>query len=167
MCQVRDVMTTRVITLTPETTAEEAIETLVNQRISGAPVVDPEGRLLGVLTEYHLLKIASFPSLQEVSAGDMMTKVVWVVSEDASLEQAAEMLAKHRIRRLPVIKDGKVVGVISRRDVIRHLLSERRNLTPTSDLSRLCKRLMSAIGQERSPRPKRARKPRALSGAAI
>src|SRR5688572_10129549 len=107
---VRDIMTRGVVTFSPETTAEEAIETLVEQRISGAPVVDAEGRLLGVLTEYHLLQIASFPSLQDQTVGELMTRAVWVISEDADLTAAAELLARHRIRRLPVVNQGRVVG---------------------------------------------------------
>jgi hypothetical protein len=59
-----------------------------------------------------------------------------------------------------------VVGVISRRDVIRHLLVERRNLTQSSDLSRLCQRLMTAIAHDRPPRAKRVRKAR-ISGSAV
>ncbi len=141
MCRVRDVMTTEVITLAPETSVEQAIDTLVDQRISGAPVVDAEGRLLGVLTEYHLLKIASFPSVQDMTVGELMTKAVWVIAEDANISTAAELLARHRIRRLPVVDRGYVVGVISRRDVIRHLLRQRRELAGMEDLPRLCEQL--------------------------
>lgn len=166
MERVRDIMTRGVVTFSPETTAEEAIETLVDQRISGAPVVDAEGRLLGVLTEHHLLKIASFPSLQEQTVGDLMTRAVWVISEDADLSAAAELLAKHRIRRLPVVDQGRVVGVVSRRDIIRHLLRQRRQLAGRKDLPRLCERLLAAIGHERPPRAKRARREKAASRTA-
>jgi CBS domain-containing protein len=165
MCRVRDIMTTKVVTLTPEASVEEAIDTLVDQRISGAPVVDAEGRLLGVLTEYHLLKIASFPSVQDMTVGELMTKAVWVISEDAHISVAADLLARHRIRRLPVVDHGYVVGVISRRDVIRHLLRQRRELAGMEDLPRICERLMKCIGHERAPRPKKARRTAAASGS--
>ncbi len=163
---VRDVMTPRVITLMPDTPAEAAIETLVDARISGAPVVDEEGRLLGVLTEYHLLKIASFPSLQEQTVGELMTKVVWVIGPDADLTSAAELLAKHRIRRLPVVDHGRVVGIVSRRDIIRHLLNQRRQSVQRKELPNICKRLLSAIGQDATPPRKRMRRETAVSGAA-
>jgi CBS domain-containing protein len=162
---VRNIMTRSVITFTPETTADEAIEALVSHRISGAPVVDAEGRLLGVLTEYHLLKIATFPSLQEQTAGELMTKAVWVISEDADLTAAAELLARQRIRRLPVVDRGRVVGIVSRRDIIRHLLSQHRQLHERPDLPRLCQRLLAAISQDR-PRARRTRRGNAASGAA-
>lgn len=163
---VRDVMTRNVVTLPPEATAETAIETLVEQRISGAPVVDAEGRLLGVITEYHLLKIASFPSLQDQTVAELMTKAVWVITEDAELADAAELLSKHRIRRLPVVDHGRVVGVVSRRDIIRHLLRQRRELANSHRLPQLCQRLLSALGQERGPRARRTRREPASSGTA-
>jgi CBS domain-containing protein len=166
MCRVRDVMTTQVVTLSPETSAEEAIDVLVNGRISGAPVVDTEGRLLGVLTEYHLLKIASFPSVQHMTVAELMTKAVWVISEDAHISVAADLLARHRIRRLPVVDRGYVVGVVSRRDVIRHLLRERRQLAATEDLPGICERLLKAISHDGPPRPKKMRRAKAESRAA-
>jgi predicted transcriptional regulator len=159
-------MTKRVVTLCPEDSAEQAIDALVNERISGAPVVDAEGRLLGVLTEYHLLKIASFPSVQDMTVGELMTKAVWVISEDATIAHAAELLARHRIRRLPVVDRGRVVGVISRRDVIRHLLSQRRQVAASRDLTQICETLMTAMAHERPPRPKRTRRKNVESGTA-
>ena len=161
---VRDVMTRSVVTFSPETTADMAIETLVEQRISGAPVVDPDGRLLGVLTEFHLLKIVSFPSLQQQTVGELMTKAVWVIAEDASLADAADLLSQRRIRRLPVVRDGRVVGVVSRRDIIRHLLQQRTQLAQRADMPQICQRLMAAIGAERVPTAKRVRRGKAFSG---
>lgn len=146
MNRVRDVMTARVITLSPADSIECAVETLVEHRISGAPVVDAEGRLLGLLTEFQLLKIASFPSLKNMSVSDLMTKAVWVISEDAPLSEAADLLARHRIRRLPVVREGRVVGVVSRRDVIRHLLASRQAFLQSEEFPHICKRLMTAIG---------------------
>lgn len=166
MDRVSDIMTRNVVTLSPDDSAEDAIETLVQQRISGAPVVDAEGRLLGVLTEYHLLKIASFPALTQQTVGELMTKAVWVIAEDADLTAAAELLAKHRIRRLPVVDQGRVVGVVSRRDIIQHLLMQRREFAGRKELPKLCERLLSAIGHERPPRAKRVRREKATLGSA-
>jgi CBS domain-containing protein len=116
----RDVMTTHLITLSPKTTAEEAIRTLLANKISGAPVLDEAGDLAGIVSEFQLLAVIYNESFRNRPIGELMTRDVLTVDEHAPLTEVASKFIRHRIRRLPVVRCGKVVGQISRRDVIRY-----------------------------------------------
>lgn len=120
--QVADYMSRRVITLSPDLSVHEAIRILLENQISGAPVVDSTGQLIGMFSESDCLKgalQASYHSTEIGHVAEYMTRDLQTVSGDTSILDAAEIfLADHR-RRLPVVDAGKLVGQISRRDLLR------------------------------------------------
>ena len=115
-----DVMTKELITLQPETTAEEAIQILLEHKISGAPVVDPIGHLVGIVSEYQLLAVIYDDGYKSQPVKDLMTREVLTVEDSTYLTTIANLFIVHRIRRLPVLNGGELVGQISRRDIIRY-----------------------------------------------
>jgi CBS domain-containing protein len=113
MATARDVMTTSVVSVSPNETVDEAARLLTFHDISGLPVCD-NGRVLGVVSEADLIGKSGS------TVGEVMTAPAVTVSESTGLEQVAEMLTQQRIRRLPVIdSQGNLAGVVSRRDVLR------------------------------------------------
>ena len=124
MQKAKDVMTRDVITLSPHTTAMEAIRILLDNRISGAPVVDSSGRLAGVLSEYQLLAVVYDSNILHSPVSELMTKDVISVDEETTLVDLAQSLVSLRIRRIPVINDGKLVGIVSRRDLLRAVVED-------------------------------------------
>jgi len=121
--RVRDVMTTRLLTVTPETPLKELARTLVRNRIGGVPVTDGEGHVLGVVSETDLQPTKDEAPLRPVrTAADVMTRPVVTLTEDDTVTQAARVLQRHRIKRAPVLRRGIVVGMITRGDLLRPYL---------------------------------------------
>jgi CBS domain-containing protein len=120
MYQVKDAMNRRVISIGPDATVEEAIHLLLEHNISGAPVVDGDGRLRGIITQFQLLEVLYDPNVKNARVEECMTRDVFTIEEDALLGTAANLLIVHRIRRIPVMHSGRVVGIISRRDLLRY-----------------------------------------------
>ena len=146
--RAKDVMTVGVITVAPETAIEEVASQLLENGISAVPVVDGEDRLLGIVSEGDLMRRAEsgterrpswwlhlFSSSQEHArdyvkshgrhAQDVMTRSVVSVGEDAPLDEIAATLEKHRIKRVPVVTDGKVVGIVSRANLLHGLVATK------------------------------------------
>jgi CBS domain-containing protein len=110
---VGDIMTGDVATVSPDMPVENAARMLFSQSISGMPVVDAEGKLVGVVTEFDII------AKDGASVGDIMTTDVVTVSEDTDAETVAQILTSRRVRRVPVVRDGAVVGIVSRSDLVR------------------------------------------------
>ncbi|MCA1646817.1 MAG: CBS domain-containing protein [Chloroflexi bacterium] len=109
----RDVMTTNVISTTAEESVDEAARLLQFHDVSGLPVCG-DGRVIGIVSEADLI------GKRGATVGEVMTSPAVTVSETTSLEHVAEQLTQQRIRRLPVVDgEGRLVGVVSRRDVLR------------------------------------------------
>ena len=122
----REIMTTQLVTLQPKTTVAEAIKTLLRHSISGAPVVDEDGALLGILSEFDCLRAIAneqFHSDHDESGvvEDLMTRGGETIGPDSDLFQVAQTFVTLRVRRLPVLEDGRLLGQVSRRDVLRAL----------------------------------------------
>lgn len=121
--KARDFMTTKLVTLSPETDVFEAIGKLLSHRISGAPVLDDEGNFLGVFSEKNSMQVlmsAAYDQLPTTHVGALMNRdQERVVSADAGLFNIAQKFAETPLRRLAVVENGKLVGQISRRDVLR------------------------------------------------
>lgn len=132
MFQASHVMARSLIKLSPGTSVMEAIRTLLKNRISGAPVVDHTGKLVGIISEFKLLEVAFDAATASMPVGELMTKEVITVEEDTPLTDLSQAFISLRIRRLPVVKDGKLVGQVSRRDVLRCVVNE----TGSDDLLR-------------------------------
>ena len=112
MIPVKEVMTRNVITFKEDTPVEEIAQTLTSKRITGAPVVAADGLVVGIVSEVDV-----FTKKGSV-ARDIMSQNVITVTEDTGIDEAARLLAGERIRRVPVIKRGKMVGLLSRSDVL-------------------------------------------------
>jgi CBS domain-containing protein len=145
MVKAKDIMTKDVITVSPDTGLEELSRVLVENKISGAPVVDEKGELVGIVTENDLisrnkrLHIPTFIRLfdafiilerqskieEEIKkmaatkVGDICSKNVITVAEDTPLEDIATIMAEEKVHLIPVVKGKKVVGIIGKIDIIK------------------------------------------------
>ena len=121
--KARDVMTPNPITVRPETGLSEAIRILMERRISGLPVTDPQNRLLGMITEKDMLRILyeDAGSLRQVS--DLMTHELRTFQADDPLEIVADCLMANHFRRVPVLEGERLVGLISRADLMETILA--------------------------------------------
>ena len=121
--KVSDYMSSQLITFKPEAELFEAISVFTEHNISGAPVVDDRGEMIGMLSEVDCLKsILSYAYHEEEKGGhvgDFMTATVDTVNHDDDIVNLAERFINGPRRRFPVLKDGKLVGQISRNDVLR------------------------------------------------
>ncbi len=119
---VKNYMACDVITFTPETNVLSAIRTLLKNKISGAPVLNEEGWIIGILSEYDCLRpnlLSSYYNDPGMLVKECMTTEVTTINANASLTQAAEKFINDGVRRLPVVENKKLIGQISRRDVLR------------------------------------------------
>jgi CBS domain-containing protein len=115
------IMTPELVTVGPDASIEEAIETLLAKEISGLPVVDESGRLVGVITEFALLAVAYDQRVKNHTVSQHMTREVITVDVNDPLSRVADVCIVHRVRRVPVMQNGRLVGLIARRDVLRAL----------------------------------------------
>jgi len=146
--KAKDIMVKNVITIKQQATIEEIVKTLINNRISGLPVVDDAGNLVGVVTEEDLLHKEMGPRLPKainilgaiifysgvdiytedwkkimaIQASEIMTDKVVTISEDAEIQEISELMIQHGIKRIPVVYGDKIVGIVSRADIIKTLL---------------------------------------------
>ena len=119
---VRDLMETTYITLRPDMPVTEAVTVLMEQRVTGAPVVDEDDRVLGLLAERECLRSLLTGAYDRMPAGivsDFMLKEFVSVPPDMGVFELAELMVKEVIRRFMVVEDGKLVGQITRRDLLR------------------------------------------------
>jgi CBS domain-containing protein len=171
--QVRDVMTRNVISAAANETVTKAIRTMLQNRISGLPVVDAAGNLVGMLTEGDFLRRGEIgtqrrrPKWLEFLAGpgrladeyahasgrkieEVMTRDPVTVAEDDSLETVVELMERRRIKRLPVLRDGKIVGIVSRANLMHALASLARDTQPPAGGdSAMRDRILAAFEKER------------------
>ena len=126
--RVADYMSANVITFSPDMPVLDAIHELVTHRISGAPVIDDRGDLCGVLTERDCLKLAMHSGYYGDEAGNVrefMTADVVTVPPEMNIVDAAQKFLDLPYRRYPVVDESRLVGIISRRDILRGLLKQR------------------------------------------
>ncbi len=119
---VSEIMTFPVVTVSSDKTLIEAIRLLLRFHISGLPVVDAEGGLEGILSELDILNFTLSGNAGVTSVAEVMSRDIVTFPPDAAIEQAINTFAEKRIRRVPVVSGGKVVGIVSRRDVLREIL---------------------------------------------
>ena len=123
-CKVKDYMARTLVTFKPETDVLDAVHTLVQHRIAGAPVVDDAGNLLGMLSEFDCMKVALNAGYHGIWGGpvrDFMSDGVESVDADMSIVDLAQVFIDKKFRRFPVMQGTRLVGQISRRDVLRAL----------------------------------------------
>lgn len=125
-CLVKDYMARTLVTFKPETDVLDAVHVLVAKRIAGAPVVDDSGNLIGMLSELDCMKVALNAGYHGNWGGpvrDFMSDGVKTVDADMSIIDLAQEFITSRYRRFPVMQGTRLVGQISRRDVLRALES--------------------------------------------
>ncbi len=121
--KVGEFMDAAVPALSPETQIMKAVDFLLRHQVTGAPVVDSDGRLLGIITETDLLKLVT-EGIQgqpptEATVAEYMTHDVVTVPPTVDIYYVAGIFLNNKFRRLPVVKDGKIVGAITRYDLLR------------------------------------------------
>jgi CBS domain-containing protein len=150
MLYARDIMTTEVLTAAPETSISELSKTLENRQIGGLPVVDKDGRLVGVITQSDLVERArdlelppainildlhlylQIPShlfhrvekMLGTTVGDCMSPNPVTVAPDTPVSRIAALMAKQKVHTIPVLEGGKLVGVIGKMDLVRAMARE-------------------------------------------
>jgi len=146
--KAKDIMTSEIISVTVEDTVEGVAKLLTQHKISGIPVLDGDGKLVGIVTEADLLvrnKEIHIPSAFALLGGviwlenpkkfeeelkkavavkvkDIMTEKVYTVGEEATLEEIATLMADKKVNRVPVVREGKVIGIVSRGDIVKSLV---------------------------------------------
>ena len=117
----KDIMVTKLITLSPHVKMIEAAKLLLKNCISGAPVVNEKGELIGIFSEQDVMSAlidAVYEDLPASDVGNYMSRDVETIHEDLDLLSIAQIFRSRGFRRLPVVRDQKLVGQISRRDVM-------------------------------------------------
>lgn len=117
--EAREVMNRNVVTVSPDATLAEAVEIMIEKKVSGMPVVDAGGRIAGLISERDIIRIAFSRKLHQAKVKDVMVLDVESFPPNAEIELIAEAIGKGSIRRVPIVYKDRVVGIISRRDIIR------------------------------------------------
>lgn len=120
MENIRQIMTRDIVTIRSDAPIREAVALMLEHGISGLPVVDDEGHLCGVVSEFSLLAMVYDPGIADQPVRGYMTRDVITVDADEDVIAVADRLLMHRIRRVPVVSQGELVGLVSRRDLLRH-----------------------------------------------
>lgn len=144
MLKAKDIMSREVVSIRPEATVEELARLLIQHKISGVPVLGSEGELVGIVTERDLIsqnKRLHIPTvirlfdayfvlgsgrtedeikkMVAVSVGEICTRKVITVGEETTLQEVATIMSEKNVHTLPVLRDGSVVGIIGKADLVR------------------------------------------------
>jgi CBS domain-containing protein len=141
MPTARDVMTRKLVTLRPDSSITEAIGVLLRRDVSGVPVVDADGTLVGILSERDCLRVLAVGEYDAAdedrlrSVAEFMTPPIYTVTPEVGLYSLADFFLTHHQRRLPVVEEGRLVGLVSRRDALRgiHDMIRRKQLPARAD----------------------------------
>jgi CBS domain-containing protein len=167
--KAEDVMTREVISIDPDSTVLQAARLMLQHRISGLPVIDTKGKLVGVLSEGDFLRrretntekrrsrwleflmgpgriAAEYTHSHGCRVSEAMTHTPQTVAETASLEDIVELMEKHRIKRVPVLCGEEVVGIVTRSNLMRAMVSVARAVPPSAtDDTAIRQRLMDEM----------------------
>jgi CBS domain-containing protein len=170
--KARDVMVSPVITVKPSSSVKEVATTLLERRISAVPVVDDQGKLVGIISEGDLMHrseagterqrswwllgwtgdetlAAEYVKAHARKVADVMTRNVITASPETPLHEIAALLERNSIKRVPIVKDGQLVGIVSRANLIQAVASTRKELEiPLSDTTIRDKLLAHLTSQE-------------------
>ncbi|EJC83217.1 putative signal-transduction protein containing cAMP-binding and CBS domains [Rhizobium leguminosarum bv. trifolii WSM2297] len=152
---VKDVMTTTIVTVSPDNSVRQAAKLMADRQVSGIPVVDDDGRLIGLISEGDLIRrteLSSGAFLLKAEmglgpderanafvkrcawrVGDVMTPNPVTIFEDAPLSRVAGLMQEHGIKRIPVLRAGKLVGIVSRADLLQVIYLAKPDNTATGD----------------------------------
>ncbi|CAN5308203.1 CBS domain-containing protein [soil metagenome] len=167
--RAHQIMTRHVITVTPETTVGDAANLMLRQHISGMPVIDRSGALVGIISEGDFLRraeigtqrkrgrwlkfllgpgatAADFVRAKGVKVGEIMTPNPLTVTEQTSLQDIVQLMEKNNVKRLPVMHDGAIVGLVSRSNLLQAVAALARDVPdPTADDDHIRNRIIGAI----------------------
>jgi len=170
--RARDVMTSPVVSVGPETTVKEIAKLLIERRVSGVPVLDQGERVVGIVSEGDLIRrvegtderhrswwlrlfsdattdATEYVKTHGRRAADVMTRDVVTVGEDMPLHEIAALLEARRIKRVPVVRDGRVVGIVSRANLLHGLAAGPADTpAPTADDEAIRARILTRIREE-------------------
>lgn len=133
MVKAKDIMSKTVTTVHEYANVVDVIKLLVDRNVTGVPVVDDADRLLGMVTEKDILMMLLYdPNVKGKTATDLMTTEIVHFDEDENLMTIFESLVQRNFRRVPILSDGRLVGIISRRDIIK-FLSEKTRASNTNN----------------------------------
>jgi CBS domain-containing protein len=129
MVKAKDVMSTKVTTVDEYANVMEVIKLLVEHNVTGLPVVDDSGRLLGMVTEKDILILLLYdPDVKSKTVTDLMTTEITHFDEDENLMKIFESLVQSNFRRVPILSEGRLVGIVSRRDIIKFLSTKAKKV---------------------------------------
>ena len=112
-----DIMTCKVFTTSPQASVQEVAQLLSRERISGVPVIDDQSeQLIGMITEADIIRNIE---RDDLTVAEVMSRQLIVVDEETPVSEIAELLTERRIKRVPVVQDGRVIGIVSRADIVR------------------------------------------------
>jgi CBS domain-containing protein len=127
MIKAKDVMSTKVTTIDEYANVMEVIKLLVEHNVTGLPVVDDAGRLLGMVTEKDILMLLLYdPDVKGKTVTDLMTTEIVHFDEDENLMKIFESLVQNNFRRVPILSEGRLAGIVSRRDIIVFLSAKAK-----------------------------------------
>jgi CBS domain-containing protein len=122
-------MNQRVVSVRPNATLAEAVAILTQQHIGGAPVVTAEGEVVGVISELAMIDVVFDSDAKDALVKDYMTQDVHTVHPNDPLSRPAQLFALYSFRRLPVVEEGRLVGIVTRRDLMNYALRSNELLT--------------------------------------
>jgi CBS domain-containing protein len=169
--RAHQVMTRPVVTVSSETTIVEAANTMLQRHVSGLPVVDAAGKLVGIISEGDFLRRSEIGTQRKRGqflrfilgpgqaatdfvhehgrkVAEIMTREPLTISEDTTLEDIVELMEKNHVKRLPVTRDDKVVGIVSRANLLQAVASLARQFPdPTADDDHIRNRIIDALAK--------------------
>lgn len=167
-----DVMVLPVITVKPYSSVKEAARTLLTHHISGVPVVDDQGKLVGIISEGDLLRrseatterqrpwwlleftgdemlASEYVKAHARKVADVMTRQVVTAAPDTPLHEVANLLERHSIKRVPILRDGQLVGIVSRANLIQAVAGAREKLQVSPTDAAIRARLLDHLNKQR------------------
>lgn len=164
--KAREIMSRDLVTVRPEHGIRHAAQIMIDRDVSGLPVTDDEGRLVGMLTEGDLLgraelgrdlpdagpldveqRARALIKARSWKVGDVMTRDVATVAEDTSIAAVVALLVDRGVKRVPIVRDDRLVGIVSRRDLLRMVVARRDENIPRGDIA-MERSIKARLGEE-------------------
>lgn len=134
MSNIGEIMTKTVVAAKPNATCNSLAQKMLDGFFSGMPVIDDEQHVIGIITEFDLLKVLRRGKEGlAATAAEVMTKEPIVLDIDQTVEEAIDLMTLHHIIRLPVVQNGKLVGVVSRSNILRSFIKEEFQIVEFAD----------------------------------
>lgn len=167
--RAHQIMTRKVITVGLNTPVTEAATIMLNHHVSGLPVVDPAGKLVGIVSEGDFIRRSEIGTQRRRSrwlqllvgpgkeaqefvhergrkVGEVMTPDPWTISEDTPLAEVVQLMEKRNVKRLPVVRDGRIVGIVTRSNLLQAVAGLARDVPdPTADDDHIRERIIASI----------------------